>query len=94
MGNQVTDFIRRRFPVDNNWLDGNCYWMAKILCDRFEFLHIYYLPISGHFIAGDFEDHYYDWCGRVFPREVPYLFEQLREDDPLWYSHIMRNCRD
>ena len=29
--NQVEEFIQRRFPVDCNWTNGNCYYFAVIL---------------------------------------------------------------
>ena len=47
----VVDFIEKRFPSTNdaNWMNGNCYWFARILCDCFPFLQIGYDPIIGHF---------------------------------------------
>ena len=32
---EIKDFIKRRFPYDNMWMNGNCYWFARILADRF-----------------------------------------------------------
>lgn len=62
MEQEILDFIKRRFPKDSNWLDGNCYWFAFILCERFPNLQIYYEPVRGHFVAGT-PSRYYDWTG-------------------------------
>ena len=36
---EILDFINRRFKGTNaNWLCGNCYWFARILKDRFDYL--------------------------------------------------------
>ena len=32
---EVMEFIQRRFPKDSNWTNGNCYYFALILSDRF-----------------------------------------------------------
>ena len=53
----VLEFIRRRFPKsqnsDSNWLNGNCYYFALILKDRFSTKDpiIYYDVIHGHFLT-------------------------------------------
>ena len=87
----VEEFIRRRFPIDNRWLDGNCYWFAAILAHRFPQLDIYYLPIEGHFVAGDGEI-FYDWLGRKNLNEIPQKLDTIRTQDPIWYSRLVRDC--
>lgn len=58
----VKEFIDRRFKADCNWLNGNCYYFALILSDRFPGGTIYYDVIYGHFIYL-YEGKYYDWSG-------------------------------
>ena len=62
MKDEVIDFILRRFVVNDNWMNGNCYYFAVILHDRFPNSTIYYDPIDGHFIT-KIGDNYYDWRG-------------------------------
>lgn len=96
MFNEIMDFIERRWrSQDSNWMSGNCYWFARILCDRFPYLEIYYLPVIGHFIAGDKSSHkFYDWTGEVAPDERPVRLEDILVEDALWYDRLMKNCRD
>ena len=95
MAQGVLDFICRRWHMDSGWKTGNCYWFAKILTCRFPSLRIYYLPIEGHFIAGDPIFHiYYDWDGLCYPNEEPIDLEELADTDPAWYWRLMRDCRD
>lgn len=93
---KVLEFIDRRWKNwDANWMNGNCYWFAHILCSRFHSLEMVFLPIEGHFVAGDIKNNaYYDWTGKVELQEKPYLLSQILIDDPLWYSHILRDCRN
>ena len=88
---EILDFISRRWKKDANWLNGNCYWFAYILMSRFPFLNIYYLPIEGHFICGDGVK-FYDWTGIVQLNEKPYLFSELKIQEPNWYNRIWRDC--
>lgn len=94
MVDEVLEFIKRRFgDTDAHWLDGNCYWFARILCAQFPFLRLYYLPIEGHFVAGT-PSTYFDWTGLNHSKEKPILFEQLCAGDPLWGEHILRDCKN
>ena len=34
--NEIIEFINRRFKLDCNWTNGNCYYFALILADRFK----------------------------------------------------------
>ena len=63
MNNEIINFINRRWQNDCNWMNGNCYWFAFILCNRFPDLEIYYCPFEGHFYAGK-NNQYYDWHGQ------------------------------
>lgn len=91
---EVLDFISRRFANTNaNWLTGNCYWFAQLLCVRFPYLKIYYMPIEGHFVAGT-PSRYYDWTGLNTMAEKPILFQEIQQTDPQWAARILRDCRD
>ena len=91
---EIKEFIKRRFPRDNMWMNGNCYWFARILVDRFPQLDIYYLPIRGHFVASDGKI-YYDWIGahtQYSLEEEPIKLSVIRTIDPLWYDRLVRDC--
>ena len=64
--NFCIDFINRRFKEDCNWINGNCYYFALILRDRFPGGIIYYDVINGHFIY-QYNGNYYDWTGIIYP---------------------------
>jgi hypothetical protein len=92
--NEVLDFIKRRWSnTDAHWTDGNCYWFALILVNRFSFLKIYYLPLIGHFVAGNSAtNEYYDALGQYELTERTILFDDIKEVDNFWYEHIVRDC--
>lgn len=94
MQEEVLKFINFRWKdSDAHWLDGNCYWFAHILCTRFPYLEIIYLPVQGHFVAGRIEDRlYFDWTGIVKVDEVPLYLSWIKEHDYQWYSRIIRDC--
>lgn len=90
--NEVLSFIERRFRTDCNWTNGNCYYFALILCDRISQLKMYYLPTTGHFVAGA-QNMYFDFNGEyVVKDETPLLLEDIKHTDFAWYNHIMRDC--
>jgi len=88
---EILGFIQRRFPMDCNWTNGNCWWFASILSARFPYLSVYYLPVEGHFIAGALNT-YFDWTGQIFPEETPILFKELEKADELWAYRLYRDC--
>ena len=90
--NEIQDFISRRFPTEDKWLNGNCYWFAFILRERFPELDIYYDPIVGHFYAGDGKV-FYDWHGQHEKLELLKL-SVIHATDPLWYARLMRDCKN
>ena len=89
----ILEFIERRFKKDCDWLDGNCYYFAIILKERFPNLNIFYMPIRGHFVVSD-GDHFYDFTGTVDMDEDPLSLDYLENEDPIWYSRLMADCRD
>lgn len=89
----VLNFVKRRFHEDNHWVDGNCYWAAWILCERFPWLSMYYCPIIGHFVAGDGE-RFFDGHGLYECTGDPILLKDIELKDPLWFGRLIRDCRN
>lgn len=93
INSKILEFIVRRFHKKDNWVNGNCYHFAVILNNVFE-LPIYYLYAEGHFVVYDKESNvYYDWLGAHKGCEPMIKLEDIKEGDPLWYSHLMRDCK-
>ena len=46
---KIEEFINRRFPSNCDWLEGNCYYFARILKMRFKG-EIWYDLVEGHFL--------------------------------------------
>ena len=91
---EVLEFITRRWECcDANWMNGNCYWFAFILCERFKYLKLYYEYVIGHFLAGA-NGCYYDWNGKYVEIDHIIPFDELKEKDPIWANRILKNCRD
>lgn len=95
MEKQVLDFIKRRFPQDCNWLDGNCFFFAQILASRFPG-DVVYDPIDGHFLFYGNDENFYDWTGRRSYTEEQksefILWHNYSTKDCLHYAHIWRDC--
>lgn len=89
---EITEFIKRRFPQDSNWCNGNCYWFSVILHNRFPQYDIYLFPIENHFMIGDGKE-FYDWQGlRPYITETPILWDKVKEYDEAYYNRIVRDC--
>jgi hypothetical protein len=89
MENEVLEFINRRFKVDCNWLNGNCYYFAVILKNRFPDGEIVYDQIKGHFMFL-LNDILYDYSGIV---DSDYdKLDNIKKTDPLLYSYLVRDC--
>ncbi len=89
--NKVLDFIKRRFPVDCNWITGNCYYFSQILLSRFPEGVVYYDVIYGHFIF-KYEDRYYDWTGEIDSKGYLVEWDKFDEYDSLQKQVIIRDC--
>ena len=89
----VLQFIHRRFPEDSNWLNGNCYFFALILLDRFPIGKILYDVIDGHFVC-EIDGRKYDWSGIVDESgEHNWIeWEKFYEYDPLQYQRVVKDC--
>ena len=89
---EVLEFINRRFPGDSSWLNGNCYYFALILKDRFPDGEIFYDVIDGHFVF-EYNDNLYDYSG-ITAQDGGYLVQWSIFDkyDSLQKSRIIRDC--
>ena len=93
---EIRKFIYNRFPYDNNWLDGNCYYFAIILKERFPEGKIIYDVSDGHFLVR-IEDVYFDWVGdHDFSKEIQEKYfidwDKFDEYDPLQKQRIIQDC--
>ena len=87
---EVMEFIQRRFPKDSNWTNGNCYYFALILSDRFSGT-MYYDVIYGHFIT-KIGDYYYDYCGIVnLDKRVLVEWSKFEEYDKHQYRRVVED---
>lgn len=43
-------------------------------------------------MCGDGIANFYDWTGLVELKELPLLFSQIKEKDPIWYQRIWNDC--
>ena len=91
---RIEEFISRRFPVDCDWVSGNCYFFALILRSVFSG-RIIYDPIDGHFLVYT-DGGYYDWTGRrnYTAEDISNFrdWETYMWQDPSHCSRIMRDC--
>lgn len=92
---EILEFIQRRFPNDSDWLNGNCYFFAKILESAFMGT-IVYDAIAGHFLFTQDGEIYYDWAGaHQYEKEYSDKFEVWKfymRKDPSHYARVMRDC--
>ena len=87
---KVMEFIHRRFPKDSNWTNGNCYYFALILSDRFHGT-MYYDVIDGHFVT-KIQNNYYDYCGLVnLDKRVLIEWNKFEEYDKHQYRRIIED---
>ena len=87
---QIVEFIKRRFPVDCNWLSGNCYYFAVILKARFPDGQIVYDPIAGHFLFY-WHGSLYDYTGKVELRPCV-RWSEYDDYDAAQKKIIVRDC--
>ena len=93
MDDDVLDFIRRRFADNCHWTDGNCYYFALILKERFGGT-IYYDTIDGHFVI-DINGIVYDYNGAYSTNiNNPWYVEwsAFNHYDEAQYERIVRDC--
>lgn len=90
--NKIEEFISRRFKNNCNWLDGNCYYFAIILKDRFPEGKIYYEVIDCHFVF-EYQNEFYDWTGKINCNLDKLVeWDKFDEYDKLQKEIIIRDC--
>lgn len=93
----IKEFIARRFKHDNAWTEGNCYWAAWIIKERFPCLQIYYISDEGHFVAGDISANVFFDARGLYEKDLttaPWSIEWIRIFDTSWYERLMKDCRN
>lgn len=92
MIDEVIEFIKRRFPHNNNWLNGNCYYFALILHERFPQSEILYDTLAGHFVI-QYKNTLYDWYGIYMPEKYSALvkWKNYESIDSAHYARIVRD---
>ena len=88
---EILEFIKRRFPNDCNWLDGNCFYFSIILKARFPQGNIFYDVIDGHFLF-KYQNSFYDWTGKIKPDGYLVEWDKFNEYDCLQKQVIIRDC--
>lgn len=91
MNNEVLEFIQRRFKKNCNWTDGNCYYFAIILKDRFPEGEVFYDVLYGHFVF-KYLNKYYDWSGIVNSFGYLVCWDTFDDYDSLLKQRIIRDC--
>lgn len=99
MEEEIIEFINRRFPHKDKWLDGNCYYFALILKEKFGGI-ICYDVIDGHFVLRIYDSfdkpyyHYYDYNGIVNTQGKHHYVEwdTFYEYDLKQMLRIQRDC--
>lgn len=89
--NEVLEFIQRRFKTDCKWTDGNCYYFAIILKDRFPEGKIFYDVIWKHFIF-QYQNQFYDWTGIKNPDTYLVEWDKFDEYDSSERKRVVRDC--
>ena len=90
---KVQEFINRRFKIDCNWLNGNCYYFAVILKSRFTKGKIVYDVIDGHFMF-KYNKKYYDFTGIVNVADENKIieWEHFEEYDKNVKKAVIKGC--
>ena len=95
MEEEILEFIHRRFPIDCNWTNGNCYYFALILSARFEG-DVVYDPIVGHYMFKARDGHFYDYTGRrefdTARTQKIFNWTGYESIDYLHHQHLVRDC--
>ena len=88
---EIIEFTKRRFPIDCNWLNGNCYFYALACKSAFRSGKILYDVIQGHFIFL-YDGKYYDWSGEIKPNGYLVEWDKFDDYDSLQKQIIIRDC--
>ena len=97
---ELLEFIHRRFPTKDRWLDGNCYWFAQILNhwfslkDPYVTRYLVYDVVCGHFYLYC-RGWYYDWNGahEILPEgSYDVRWDKFEGYDDIQYDRIRKDC--
>lgn len=91
MANEVLEFIQRRFKIDCKWTDGNCYYFAVILKERFPEGKIFYDVVNGHFVFY-YHNGLYDWNGVIYDCRTLVNWDDFDKYDSVLKQRIIRDC--
>lgn len=91
MEEKILEFIKRRFPADQNWTTGNCYFFALILKSVF-FGEIVYDVTAGHFMFLGADGMCYDWNGKVTDHGHIVPWDDFEAYDSSQKERIIRDC--
>lgn len=72
-------------------MNGNCYYFAIILKDRFPEGKIYYDDVYGHFVF-KYNEKLYDWTGVTNTNGHLIEWDKFDEYDSLLKKRIIRDC--
>ena len=88
---KLIEKFNKRF-AGTDWADGNCYWYAVILSERFRG-EIYYNVIFGHFCTRMADGYFYDQTGRLDyeDNEAMVRWSEFEAYDPLQRKRILRD---
>ena len=98
MKDEIVEFINKRFKdKDCDWMNGNCYYFALILHDRFPETKIVYDTLEGHFLILDNDTSnlfpLYDYKGKhMINSHHLIVWDKFDEYDPLLKKRIERDC--
>lgn len=91
MEDKVLEFIQRRFKNNCKWTDGNCYYFAIILKDRFPEGTIFYDVINGHFVFF-YNNEIYDWNGIRCDCNCLVRWDDFDKYDESQRQRIVQDC--
>lgn len=90
MEEKILEFIKRRFPEDQHWTNGNCFFFALILEHVFGG-SIVYNVVAGHFML-QIDGCLYDWTGKVDEHGPIVEWDKFAEYDVSQMARIIRDC--
>lgn len=79
------------FHKNEDFLNGLCYWFARILDERFHCGYIGYDPIACHFVYVTLE-HVYDVRGEIDMPEKVIPWVKYCDFDELDYCRVLHSC--
>ena len=88
---EILDFIATFKGSEAVFTNGNCYWFAKILKERFPDGDILYNSTFNHF-AFDINGKIHDITGIIPEHKDWYYWDFYKKEDPIHAMRIYRDC--